>query len=614
MASVQDPCSFASSSKCTTKHLNLSYHVDFERRVLKGKVALTVEVLEDRCSTVTLDTRDLTIFSATANGQSAKFNMGPEHSFLGTPLEITLPFELSRGQQVIVEVAYETAPKATALQWLTPDQTAGKKQPYLFSQCQAIHCRTMIPCQDTPSVKHSYYAQVSVPQELVAVMSAIRDGQAPDPEDSSRLVYRFRQPVAMPSYLIAIVVGALESREIGPRSLVWSEKEFVDKAAFEFSETENMLKTAESLVGPYVWGQYDILVLPPSFPYGGMENPCLTFATPTLLAGDRSLSNVIAHEISHSWTGNLVTNKTWEHFWLNEGHTVYLERMIGRSMESEQFRQFKAMGGWKELQESVKTFGADNPLTNLVPSLQDVNPDDAFSSVPYEKGFALLYHLEELLGGPVVFMGFVKSYIQMFAYGSATTEEWKAYLFTYFQDKVDVLNKVDWNAWMHTPGMPPVKPQYDTTMADSCIALCSKWTKAGEADLGGFTAADLTTLSSHQVIEFLSLLLQEEPLPLTHVKRMQEAYDFNSCINAEIRARWLRLCVKSRWEEAVPKALQMATEQGRMKFTRPLFREVYNFDKFRDEAVRMFKTHRAAMHPVMVDLLSKDLKVDLTSC
>ncbi|XP_063073857.1 leukotriene A-4 hydrolase-like [Engraulis encrasicolus] len=459
MAPASDPCSFASFTKCATKHLNLTYHVDFDSHVLKGKAALTIEVLEDKFSSLILDSRDLKISAVTANGQPAKFTLGPQHSFKGAPLEITLPFELSRGQHVIVEVSYETSPKASALQWLTPTQTAGKKHPYLFSQCQATHCRSMVPCQDTPSVKHTYYAQVSVPKELVCVMSAVRDGQAADPQDNSRIIYRFRQPVPMPSYLIAIVVGALESREIGPRTRVWSEKEYVDKAAFEFSETESMLKTAESLAGPYVWGQYDILVLPPSFPYGGMENPCLTFATPTLLAGDKSLSNVIAHEISHSWTGNLVTNKTWEHFWLNEGHTVYLERMIGRALESEQFRQFKAMGGWKDLQDSVNTFGANSPLTNLVPDLNEVDPDVAFSSVPYEKGFALLYHLEELMGGPEVFMGFVKSYIQLFAYSSVTSEEWKTYLFTYFKDKVDILNKVDWNAWMHTPGMPPVKPQ-----------------------------------------------------------------------------------------------------------------------------------------------------------
>ncbi|XP_060927955.1 leukotriene A-4 hydrolase isoform X1 [Limanda limanda] len=603
-----DPSSFSCSSRCITRHLNVTFHVDFDSHVIRAQVSLTVEALQDRLSVLTLDTRDLKIVSVSANGQAAVFSLGPKHSFKGAPLDITLPFDLSRGQHVIVEVTYETSPSAMALQWLAPEQTAGKKHPYLFSQCQAHHCRSIVPCQDSPSVKHTYYAQVSVPKDLVAVMSALRDGQEVDPQDNNRIIYKFRQPVAMPSYLIAIVVGDLESRVIGPRSRVWSEKEFVDKAASEFSETETMLTTAEDLAGPYVWGQYDILVLPPSFPYGGMENPCLTFATPTLLAGDKSLSNVIAHEISHSWTGNLVTNKTWEHFWLNEGHTVYLERMIGRRMQGEQFRQFKAMGGWKDLQESVNTFGVNNPLTNLVPSLQDVDPDDAFSSVPYEKGFALLYHLEELMGGPEVFMGFVKSYIQLFAYSSVTTDEWKNYLFRYFKEKVDVLNKVDWNAWMFTPGMPPVKPQYDTTLADSCIDLSQRWIKA--IDLNSFTENDLKTMSSHQLIEFLSLLLQEDPLPLTHLKKMQEVYSLNVVLNAEIRFRWLRLCVRSKWEEAVPLALKMATEQGRMKFTRPLFREVFNFEKFSDEAVRVFLAHRAEMHSVTSGLVAKDLNVD----
>ncbi|KAF7646003.1 hypothetical protein LDENG_00195120 [Lucifuga dentata] len=602
MAPCSDHCSFSSFTRCLTRHLNLTCHVDFDSHVLRACVELTVEALEDRFSSLVLDTRDLQVEEVTANGQQAKFTMGAKHSFKGTPLEIMLPFDLSRGQQVVVKVRYQTAPTASALQWLTPQQTAGKQQPYLFSQCQANHCRSMIPCQDSPSVKHTYYAQVSVPKDLVAVMSAVRDGQEVDPQDSSRIVYRFRQPVPMPSYLIAIVVGALESRRVGPRSHVWSEKEFVDKAAFEFSETELMLKTAEDLVGPYVWGQYDILVLPPSFPYGGMENPCLTFATPTLLAGDKSLSNVIAHEIAHSWTGNLVTNKTWEHFWLNEGHTV--------RMNGEPFRQFKAMGGWKDLQDSINTFGANNPLTNLVPSLQEVDPDDAFSSVPYEKGFALLYHLEELLGGPEVFMGFVKSYIQMFAYSSVTTDEWKTHLFTYFKDKVDVLNKVDWSGWMQTPGLPPVKPQYDTTLADTCIALSRRWMTAKQEDLSGFNESDMKNLSSHQQVEFLSLLLQEDPLPLSHMKKMQELYDLNACTNSEIRFRWLRLCVRSKWEDVVPMALKMATEQGRMKFTRPLFRDVFHFEKYREEAIGAFMANHAAMHPVTASLVAKDLKVD----
>uniref|UniRef100_A0A672QWC6 Leukotriene A-4 hydrolase n=1 Tax=Sinocyclocheilus grahami TaxID=75366 RepID=A0A672QWC6_SINGR len=492
MTPVSDPSSFSSVSKCATKHLNLIYHVEFDRRVLKGKVALTVEVLEDKLSSLTLDSKDLKIFKVSANGQAAQFALGTKHTFKGSPLEITLPFELSRGQHVIVEIEYETSPSATALQWLTPTQTAGKKHPYLFSQCQATHCRTMIPCQDSPSVKHTYYAQVSIPRELVALMSALHDGQEPDPSDSSRVIYRFRQPVPMPSYLIAIVVG------------------------------------------------------------------------------------VIAHEISHSWTGNLVTNRTWEGiFWLNEGHTVYIERMIARSMESEQLRQFKGIGGWKELQESVKQFGANNVLTNLVPNLHEVDTDEAFSSVPYEKGFALLYHLEELLGGPEVFMGFVKSYIQLFAYGSVTTEEWKNYLFTYFKDKVRT------NALF--PGFCPKKKNANgmSEVVLKCFCLFP-----------------------------LHTALYQEPLPLSHVKKMQEVYQLNGVKNAEVRFRWLRICVKAHWEEAVPLALKMATEQGRMKFTRPLFKEVYNFSKYSDEAVKTFKENRGALHPVTAMLVVKDLKIN----
>ncbi|XP_032644420.1 leukotriene A-4 hydrolase [Chelonoidis abingdonii] len=605
-----DPSSFASAADHLTQHLYLRCRVDFGSQALRGTAALTVRAERDGLRCLVLDTKDLQIHKVVVNEQEAKFALGQRHSFKGTPLEITLPFELRRGQDVIVETSFETSPKSSALQWLTPEQTSGKKHPFLFSQCQAIHCRAILPCQDTPSVKLTYYAEVSVPKELVALMSANRDGEMPDPEDCNRKIYRFSQKVPIPCYLIAFVVGALESRQIGPRTLVWAEKELVDKSAYEFAETEAMLKTAEDLAGPYVWGQYDLLVLPPSFPYGGMENPCLTFVTPTLLAGDRSLSNVIAHEISHSWTGNLVTNKTWEHFWLNEGHTVYLERRIGGRLFGEQFRHFQALGGWRELQNTINTLGDTSPFTNLIPKLNEVDPDVAYSTVPYEKGFALLFHLEQLLGGPDVFIGFLKAYIQQFAYKSAVTEDWKKFLYSYFKDKVDVLNKVDWNAWMHTPGMPPVKPTYDMTLSNACVALSQRWIKAKEGDLGSFSSADLKDLSSHQLIEFLALLLLEAPLPVSHVKQMQEVYNFNAVNNSEIRFRWLRLCIQAKWEEAIPLALKMATEQGRMKFTRPLFRDLYNFEKSRDQAVSSFMQHRVRMHPVAAMLVAKDLKVD----
>ncbi|KAH0616765.1 hypothetical protein JD844_028137 [Phrynosoma platyrhinos] len=571
-----DPSSFAAPDSARAHHLHLRCRVDFEAKALRGTAALTV-----------LDTKDLTINNVLVNRQEAQFGLGQRHSFKGAPLEITLPFELGKGQDVVIEISFETSPRSSALQWFTPEQTSGKRHPFLFSQCQATHCRAVLPCQDTPSVKLTYYAEISVPNELVALMSAKRDGDLPDPEDSTRKIYRFIQNVPIPCYLIALVVGALESREIGPRTLVWAEKELVDKSAYEFAEAEAMLKTAEDLAGPYVWGQYDLLVLPPSFPYGGMENPCLTFVTPTLLAGDRSLSNVIAHEISHSWTGNLVTNKTWEHFWLNEGHTVYLERRIGGRLFGEQFRHFQALGGWRELQNTINTLGSTNPVTNLIPSLKEVDPDVAYSSVPYEKGFALLLYLEQLLGGPDVFMGFLRRYIQQFAYKSITTEDWKNFLYSYFKDKVDLLNKVDWNAWMNTPGMPPVKPMYDTTLSDACISLSQRWIKATESDLSSFNSADIKELSSHQLIEFLALLLLEF-----------------------IEKRWLRLCIQAAWEDAIPLALRMATEQGRMKFTRPLFKDLYKFEKSRDQAVSAFQQHKTSMHPVTAMLVAKDLGLD----
>ncbi|RLW06498.1 hypothetical protein DV515_00004606 [Chloebia gouldiae] len=532
-----------------------------------------------------LDTKDVQVFKVTVNGQDAQFAFGEKHSFKGTPLEITFPNELRRGEEAIVEVSFESSPQSSALQWFTPEQTSGKKHPFLFSQCQAIHCRAIFPCQDTPAVKLTYYAEISVPKELVALMSANRDGEAPDPEDSAYKIYRFSQNVPIPCYLFALVVGALESRKIGPRTLVWAEKELVDKSAYEFSEAEAMLKTAEDLAGPYVWGQYDLLVLPPSFPYGGMENPCLTFVTPTLLVIDL-------------------------YQMLNEGHTVYLERRIGGRLFGEQFRHFQALGGWQELQNTINTLGDKNPVTNLVINLDEVDPDVAYSSVPYEKGFALLFYLEQLLGGPDVFIGFLKAYVQNFAYKSIVTEDWKKFLYSYFKDKVDILDKVDWNSWFHAPGMPPVKPTYDMTLSNACIALSQRWIQAKESDLSSFSSADLKEMSSHQLIEFLALLLLEAPLPLSHVQRMQEVYNFNAISNSEIRFRWLRLCIRSRWEEAIPLALKMATDQGRMKFTRPLFRDLYNFDKSQDLAVKTFLEHRASMHPVTSMLVGKDLKQD----
>lgn len=280
---------------------------------------------------------------------------------------------------------------------------------------------------------------MTVPKDLVALMSAVGTGSSVHPQNPDLMVFTFTQKVVIPSYLIALVVGPLVSQQVGPRSKVWTEKEMLEISAWEFAEVESQLAVAEEITFPYVWGTYDLLILPPSFPYGGMENPCLTFVTPTLLVGEgggRPLTDVVAHEISHSWTGNLVTTRTWEHFWLNEGFTVFLERKILGRRKGEKMVDFAYIGGWKTLKDALKQFPDNSPKTQLVVDLKDTDPDDAFSSVPYEKGSCFLYYLEKILGGPGVFEPFLKKYLEKYQYQTVTTDDWKECLEEHFHDKV----------------------------------------------------------------------------------------------------------------------------------------------------------------------------------
>ncbi|XP_014672522.1 PREDICTED: leukotriene A-4 hydrolase-like [Priapulus caudatus] len=607
--SVSDPNSFSQPEICVVKRIHLNLTVNFALHLLSGSIDLSVEKKsKTESKSLVLDTKDLTIEQITnaVTGATLDYTLGEPVESFGSKLEVILNDPDT--ECMTVRIKYKTSSEASALQWLAPEQTAGKKHPYLFSQCQAIHARSIMPCQDTPAVKAPYTAEIRAPAELVVLMSAVRNGTEADASNSTLTVHRFEQKVPIPSYLTAIVVGALESRKIGPRSHVWSEKELVDKAAYEFAETEEMLKAGEDVLSPYIWGVYDLIVLPPSFPFGGMENPCITFVTPTLLAGDRSLASVIAHEIAHSWTGNLVTNANWEHFWLNEGHTVYLERKIAARMAGETERHFEAVGGWKDLQAAVDSFSPGHAHTHLVPDLTGVDPDDAFSAVPYEKGFTLLFYLETLLGGAEVFEAWLRHYVNHFQYKSLTTDEWRHLLYDYFADKKDLLDSVDWDAWLYAPGMPPVQPNYDLTLADACVSLSRRWLEAPLNKLDQFSGDDVKTMNSRQLRELLALLLVEEPLPIAKLEAMDTLYGFSAMMNAEIRFRWLRLGLRARWQRAVGPALHMVTEQGRMKFTRPLYRDLFAWEESRARAVATFEKNKGFMHSTTAGLVAKDLE------
>ncbi|XP_038211113.1 leukotriene A-4 hydrolase isoform X2 [Zerene cesonia] len=595
-----DPSSYSRPELAIVKHVNLKLNVDFENKQLSGIAELTINALEN-INELILDSSNITIESIeTDDGKSLEYKLDDPVPNYGSKLTIPLAEPATVDQKIKIRIKYKTSPTATALQWLDAKQTSGKKYPYMFSQCQPIHARSILPCQDSPAVKFTYNAEVTAPEPFTVLMSAIRD-------DSNSSTFTFRQPVPIPSYLLAIAVGVLESRELGPRSHVWSEKEEIERSAWEFADTEKYLQAAEKLCGPYQWSQYDLLVLPPSFPYGGMENPCLTFVTPTLLAGDRSQADVIVHEIMHSWTGNLVTNRNFEHFWLNEGFTVFLERKVGASLiqdreEAKRSRDFSSLLGLQELDETVHQLGVENGLTRLVVNLTNVHPDDAFSSIPYEKGSLFLRYLEDLFGGPEVFDDFLRSYLNKFQRQSIDTDQFKAHLFEYFKDN-EALKNVDWETWLHKSGMPPVIPAYDTSMTKAVTNLLAKIRDANTT----FDYNDIITFTPQQIINFLQDLIDGEALPVDRLQKMGDTYKVAASKNTEITYRWLRLCIKSRDESKLNDVFQFVNNQGRMKYVRPIYRDLYAWEAMRQRAIDNFLQNEQYMMHVSAYTLKKDL-------
>ncbi|KAL6739553.1 hypothetical protein Aduo_012992 [Ancylostoma duodenale] len=594
----RDPATASNYDQIKVVHYFLDWKVDFSEKKIAGSILMTLKAVT-AVDKVILDAHNLAISSVKINGQDAKFSV--EHWTLGDKVVIqTAP--LSEGQEVKLEIKYSTAKEATALQFLDKELTADKKAPYLFSQCQAIHARSIMPCMDTPSVKSTYDAQVTVPSSLTCLMSAIGKEKKTAGDSTT---YTFNQPVTIPSYLLAIVVGHIERREISSRCAVWCEPSIVDSAKWEFESTEKILQTAEKLAGPYRWGRYDLVVLPPTFPFGGMENPCLTFVTPTLLSGDRSLVNVVAHEISHSWTGNLVTNASWEHFWLNEGFTVFLERKIHGRLQGEAERQFESESGYDEaLTTAVKTFGDSHEFTKLIPDERGIDPDDAFSSVPYEKGSAFLFTIEQLLGEPERFEEFLRKYIEKYAYKSITTDVWKQELYTFFADKKNILDSIDWNKWLHEPGMPP-KPKYDSRLMEACRALAAEWTSAPDSTPPPTAASAFEKMSPTQKVATLDKIRLSGKFTAAKMPALTSSFKLEDARNCELKFSWLMLGLDTQWSPIIPKALAFVLTVGRMKYCKPIYRSLFGWPAARASAVQQFEANRKNMHPITASIIAK---------
>jgi len=576
----RDPHSYTDDTQPLTRSFDWSARVDFDARVLTCAVTLTFTE-PARGGPLDLDTRGLTIdLVEDTTGKALAHTLHAPDPILGQRLEITVP-----PGAAAVRVAYRTSPEASALQWLAPEQTLGKQRPYLFSQCQAIHARSVLPCQDTPWVRQTYTATLNVPAELRGVMAAAsrgREEQGSGP--GARALERFEMPQPIPPYLFALAVGDVVSRDLSERCRVWAEPAQIDAAAWEFSVVEEQLRAAEQLFGPYDWERCDLLVMPPSFPYGGMENPRLTFLTPSLLAGDRSLVSVLAHELAHSWTGNLVTNTNAEHFWLNEGFTVFAERRIVEALEGEELGALHAALGYERLKQAFAQHAAHPELTRLRTHLEGIDPDEAFSAVPYEKGYLFLKSLEAAAGKDR-FDALLAAWLREHRFGAATTDDFIALV-----ERLEpgLLAKVDADTWLDGPGLPNghYAPQSMRLTAVETLAQAGAVPSAEEAK--AWTPAEW------------QLYLEAMPKPSSEevCRTLDTAYGLTASKNLEIAVSWLVLACESGYSPVLPRVREVLGSMGRMKYLKPLYRALLRREETRGLARELFGKYRGVYHPI----------------
>lgn len=594
MATVKDITSYAEPAKFATSHLVLDLTANFDTHTIAGTVELHLERRDAEATELVLDTRALNIESAeTATGtgtfEPTTFTLDAATTAFGAALRIAMPGSTDR-----VRITYTTSSTAEGLQWLTPAQTAGKTQPFMFTQAEAIQARSFIPLQDTPSIRATYDATIHTPKALVAVMAA--EQQTRERGTGS---YTFHMPQPIPSYLIAFAVGDLTFQAMGPRTGVWAEPVTVAAAAAEFSDTEKMIDATEALYGPYRWGRYDLLVLPPSFPFGGMENPRLTFATPTLIVGDKSLVSVVAHELAHSWSGNLVTNATWRDFWLNEGFTVYLEGRIIEAVYGKARADMDAMIGFNDLANARKEITVAGDRT-LLPDLTGRNPDDAFSQVPYEQGALFLRWIESKVGRPA-FDTFLRAWFDTHAFQSATTEQCLAFLHTHLLEAYPgLITDPQIQEWLHSEGVPSftVLPRSDAFA--NVEGVRDAWMKTGDANAMAAASAAWTPQEWIHLIDTLP-----RDLTATRLLQLDEQFGLTTSRNAEIAHVWFRLAVGANYQPAYPALEEYLVRIGRRKLIVPIYRDLVATPAGKAMAVRIYDRARPGYHPLAQNTLDQ---------
>ena len=592
-ADAVDPHSYAKPLEARVYHVALDLGVDFDAKRLGGTATLDIERKPD-AREIILDSKGLEIESITdGDNQPLGFKLGAADEHLGAPLAVSLKPDTKR-----LIIKYKSATNAEALQWLTAEQTAGKKQPFLFSQGESIFNRTWIPTQDSPGIRQSWEAKIRVPSELTAVMSAPRTAEPLTQGGETVFSFKMDKPVA--PYLIAIAVGDLKFRSLGPRTGVWTEPAMLDAAAAELADTEKMVAAAEKLFGPYRWGRYDVLVLPPSFPLGGMENPTLTFLTPTFIAGDKSLVSLVAHELAHSWSGNLATNATWADFWLNEGITTYAERRIVEELYGPKVAAQQVSLGVDAMNKAVAENGGPGGAdTRLHIDLKGRSPDDGLTDIAYEKGSAFMRTIESVVGRDR-FDPYMRGWFDRHAFQPVTSAMFLADLREHLVKGDKALEaKLQLDRWVYEPGIPSnlVKPD------PQAFAEVDKAMRrfAGGGPLDAMAWGKWTT---DERLRFLNKLPRK--LPKARLDALERGYGLNTIGNSEVRFAWLDLAIANRYDPAVPSIDQFVTSQGRRKFVRPLITALAEDKSWgRPIAARLYAKARPLYHPMTTRDLDK---------
>jgi aminopeptidase N len=582
----QDPHSFANFEQGLIRNIAFKIEIDFETRTL----SLLVTYQLDRAVTgsLFLDTRDIQIERIHQGKDDLKWELDVVDPILGERLHIK---ELDSVKSFTIRC--KTSPSASALQWLSPEQTAGNRHPFLYTQCQAIHARSVFPCQDSPSVRFTYKATVTASTDLKTVMAAelIEESKQGTITRST-----FRMPQPIPSYLFALAVGDLEFREIGPRTGVYAESELIDAAAWEFGENELKLSHAEQLLGPYLWDRYDLLIMPPAFPFGGMENPRLTFLSSTAIVGDRSLSDIVTHELAHAWSGNLVTNATWEDFWLNEGWTTYIEGRITESMEGKEIKHLTRHRNRKMLERMLEYRGFDSPISCLKTSLNGMDPEDALTLIPYHKGDYFLQRIEQVVGRER-FDRFVHDYMSTHQFSSISTARFLDYL----REKLPKIDsKIDIDTWVFRPGLPDDLPEHKSALYEEVVQALQNYSAGNRPDrdtIGGWNRL--------QKMLFLEGLAKLAPIP--DCEYFEGLFDIRQSDDPELQMWFFMIAIPSEYKLIRMQLERLVETVGRILILATLFRQMCQVEWTREFTRSLFETHRDQYHPITVDAVDRVL-------